>query len=59
MTWNVAADVQLWVDGTANNGWRVHDVSEGSATQYLTPFRTKEDGAVPAEQPKLDVNYTP
>ncbi len=59
MTWNVAADVQLWVDGTANNGWRVHDVSEGSATQYLSQFRTEEDSAVPAEQPKLDVNYTP
>ncbi|MCH8920266.1 MAG: DNRLRE domain-containing protein [Chloroflexi bacterium] len=58
MTWNIANDVQLWVDGTANDGWRIHDVSENSATQYLTQFRTKEDGAVPAEQPKLDVNYT-
>ena len=58
MTWNVANDVQLWVDGTANDGWRIHDVSESAATQYQTQFRTKEDGAVPAEQPKLDVNYT-
>ena len=59
ITWGVTADVQLWVDGTANNGWRIHDVSENSATQHFTQFRTREEAVVTAERPKLDVNYTP
>ena len=47
------------VDGTAKNGWRISDGTEGSATQYLTQFRIREDTAAPSEQPKLDVTFTP
>jgi len=47
------------VDGTAKNGWRISDGTEGSATHYLTQFRIREDTAAPSEQPKLDVTFTP
>ena len=59
MTWTVAADVQAWVDGTTNNGWRVNDDTENSGTQHLTQFRTLEEAVVTAERPKLDVTYLP
>ena len=57
MSWTVTADVQAWVDGTANNGWRISDSVETNNAQ--SNFRSREDGAVPAEQPELQVNYTP
>ena len=58
MTWDVAADVQLWIDGTANEGWRAKDSVESQGTKYTTDFATKENGT-PADRPILDVNYTP
>ncbi len=58
MTWDVAADVQLWIDGTANEGWRAKDAVEGQGTKYITEFATRENGT-PAHRPILDVNYTP
>ena len=58
MTWDVAADVQLWIDGTANEGWRAKDSVEGQGTKYITEFATRENGT-PADRPILDVNYTP
>ena len=58
MTWDVAADVQLWTDGTANEGWRAKDSVEGQGTRYITEFATRENGT-PADRPILDVNYTP
>ena len=58
MTWDVAADVQLWIDGTANEGWRAKDSVEGQGTKYVTDFATRENGT-PADRPILDVNYTP
>ena len=43
MTWTVSSDVQAIVDGTAtNNGWRVKDQVEGSATKLETKFGTRE-----------------
>ena len=57
MTWTVTSDVQAWVDGTANNGWRVNDSVESSATKYETKFRSREDAVVPTERPKLEVKY--
>ena len=55
MTWMVTTDVQAWVDGTANNGWRISDsVETNNAT---TQLRSREDTAVPVEQPKLEANY--
>ena len=58
MTWDVAADVQLWIDGTANEGWRAKDSVEGQGTKDITEFATRENGT-PADRPILDVNYTP
>ena len=58
MTWTLAGDVQAWVDGTANNGWRVSDSVESQGTKYWTEYRTREDTGVPSEQPRLDVTYT-
>ena len=57
MTWAVTADVQSWVDGTSNDGWRVSDSVESSSTKRISKFRTSEDGAVPADQPRLRVNF--
>ena len=61
MTWTVTADVQAWVDGSAvNNGLRVSDSVEsvGGPGAGANDYRTLEDTAVPAEQPKLDVSYS-
>jgi len=58
MTWDVAADVQAWVDGTSNYGWRVVDAAESAPGDYLSQFRTHEN-SVTAERPTLDVTYTP
>ena len=57
MTWTVTSDVQSWVDGTPNNGWRVSDSAEGSATMYVTKFRTRDDGTTPSEQPMLQIDF--
>ena len=58
MTWSVTADIQGWVGGAANYGWRVVDTVEDSTTVHLTKFRSRENAAVPSEQPKLEVTYT-
>lgn len=58
MSWDVAADVQAWVNGTATNyGWRVKDQTEDGGN-LLSMFRTRENALV-AERPTLDVTYTP
>ena len=58
MIWDVAADVQAWVDGTSNYGWRVVDSAESAPGDYLSQFRTHENSVV-AERPTLEVAYTP
>ena len=55
MTWTVTTDVQAWVDGTANNGWRVRDSVE--TDNDTGRFRSREDAAVPADQPSLRVVF--
>jgi len=58
MSWDVAADVQAWVNGTATNyGWRVKDQTEDGGN-LLSTFRTHESALV-AERPTLEVTYTP
>ena len=57
MTWDIATDVQAWVDGAANNGWRVSDDAEDSGN-LTTVFRARENGLA-AERPTLDVAYSP
>ena len=59
MSWDVASDVQAWVDGTGDNfGWRVKDQSEDATEHKSSDLRTKEDATVPSEQPQLEVTYT-
>ena len=58
MTWDVTADVQAWVNGASDFGWRINDRSEGEQTQSSTDFRTREDTSAPGQQPKLEVTYT-
>jgi signal peptidase len=55
MTWTVTADIQLWVDGTANDGWRLNDSVEDEGDNR-TKFFTKEKGS---DEPQLDVAWTP
>ncbi len=56
MSWTVTTDVQTWVDGTANNGWRAGDSVE-DASRNESKFRTRENGTA-SERPTLDVTYT-
>ncbi|MCH8161412.1 MAG: DNRLRE domain-containing protein [Chloroflexi bacterium] len=56
VSWTVTSDVQAWVDGAANNGWRVGDQDE-TTTGGNEKYRTREDTTVPAEQPRLDVDF--
>ncbi|GAG04611.1 unnamed protein product, partial [marine sediment metagenome] len=56
VTFTVTSNVQAWVDGTTNYGWRINDQNEGSIGRD-SKYRTREDATVPAEQPKLDVTF--
>ena len=58
VTWSIASDVQLWVDGTANYGWRITDAGEPQQGSNGIIYRTSEEAVVTTERPKLDVNYT-
>lgn len=53
-TWDVAADVQLFVNGTTNNGWWV--INTSAATNNSKTF-TSSDGATPADRPQIVVTY--
>ena len=50
----VTSDVQAWVDGTANNGWRVSNQDEGIGT---IKYGTREHSSA-SSRPKLEVTYT-
>jgi hypothetical protein len=58
LSWDVTADVQAFVDGTADNGWRINDQTEGSATARTGQFRSAEYGTV-SQRPILEVSYYP
>lgn len=58
LTWNVAADVQAYVDGTANNGWRLSDATESALTTRLGRLRSLEYGTA-SQRPTLDLTYYP
>ena len=58
MKWTVTADVQAWVDGTANRGLRISDSAEDSGTPYTSTLRTREEAAVYTQKPQLRVDYT-
>jgi hypothetical protein len=59
LAWNVMGDVQAFVDGTANNGWRIKDRDEDPllGTQ-LGQFRSAEHGTA-AQRPVLEITYYP
>lgn len=57
MSLDVTADVQAWVDGTTNYGWRHNDQDEtggGAKVDYWT----REHGTA-GLRPTLDVSYAP
>ena len=56
-TFTVTADVQSWVDGTANNGWRLGDETEGTSTGDVK-FRSRENATTDG-RPKVKVIYAP
>jgi hypothetical protein len=58
LSWDVTSDVQAYVDGTSNLGWRIADQTEGSATARLGQFRSAEYGTA-AQRPILDITYYP
>lgn len=58
LSWNVTADVQAFVDGTPNNGWRIHDQTESSLTTREAQFRSAEFGTA-SQQPILSITYFP
>ncbi|HEY9379057.1 MAG TPA: DNRLRE domain-containing protein [Jiangellaceae bacterium] len=59
LTWDVTSDVQAFVDGTANNGWRIRDQDETPllGTQ-LGQFRSAEHGTA-SQRPMLEITYYP
>ena len=58
LTWTVTADVQAFVDGTTNRGWRLIDQTESSGAARLGQFRSAEFGTA-SSRPVLEVTYYP
>lgn len=58
MTLDVTSDVQAWVDGSANFGWRLSDQDELSDHSADAKYGTRENGD-PAKRPQLAVSYIP
>jgi hypothetical protein len=59
LKWNVTADVQAFLDGTASNsGWRIKDQTEDSATARTAQFRSAEYTTA-SQRPTLDISYYP
>jgi hypothetical protein len=56
VTVSVQQDVQSWVLGAANFGWRIMDTDETNAPPI--EWATREN-ASSGERPKLDVTYSP
>jgi hypothetical protein len=57
--WDVRADVQTFVAGTAtNSGWRVKDLTEGAEPAIEGRFNSREHGTA-TQRPSLVVTYYP
>jgi hypothetical protein len=56
VTVSVKENVQAWVLGAPNFGWRIMDTDEPNAPPVL--YATREN-ASSAQRPKLDVTYSP
>jgi hypothetical protein len=57
VSFTVTADVQAWVDGAANYGWRLADQDEVTPDSYLTTYAARENGS-PGQRPNLNVPYS-
>jgi hypothetical protein len=57
-SWNVLADVQAFADGTANNGWRIADATEGALGAQQGQFSSREHGTA-SQRPSLAMTYYP
>jgi hypothetical protein len=55
LSWNVQGDVQLYADGTANEGWRVKDKFEDNLTAITGTFHSRQG----ANDPQLVITYYP
>ncbi len=58
VSWTVTTDIQAFVDGTTNLGWRIWDQAENSTVARLGQFRSAEHGTA-AQRPVLAVTYYP
>ena len=58
LTWDVTADVQALVAGTANHGWRLSDRTESSATSEAAQYGSREHGTS-GSRPTLSITYFP
>lgn len=55
LQWSVRTDVQAFVDGTANHGWRIADSAEANNPAMLGIFSSKEG----TQPPQLTITYYP
>ncbi len=58
LAWTVVADVQAFVNGTANNGWRVADAAEDALLGVEGRFSSREH-ATASQRPALQITYYP
>lgn len=56
VSWDVTADVALFVSGTNNRGWMIRDHTESSSTTYTATFSAKNLGTL-AQSPQLVMTY--
>jgi len=56
VTFDVAGDVQAWVDGTPMEGWVLKDASENAGNTGV--FYASREHGTSAQQPRLTVTFT-
>ncbi len=56
LAWDVAQDVQNFVDGTNNNGWQIKDSAENSSSPIQAQFRSREYDEI-NYRPYLDISF--
>lgn len=58
LSWNVTSDMQDFVDGTSNYGWRLSDNVESSPNNYESKFHSRESSDID-KRPILEITFTP
>lgn len=56
MEWDIASDIQAFVNGNPNYGWQISDANENSPTKYKTEFHTLESTSATL-RPMLVIQY--